>query len=165
MPPLVTSDEFKYYEQTIRRAFGPTAIHVQVHNTYRRNQIVRTRFRLVLGPEWKFEAAVDRSEDSKRPNTAYIERLNLFLRFACSYLRRRTPAPMRKPEKLTAAITGLRCFYNFVRPHSSLRFGKVTQTPAMQAELFERPLTFREIFRWVPPPKPGGWKRKVDSGW
>jgi len=37
-------------------------------------------------------------------------------------------------------------------PHSSLRFGKVTRTPAMQAGLFDRPLSFREIFSWVPPP-------------
>ena len=47
----------------------------------------------------------------------------------------------------------LRCYYNFVRPHSALRFGKVTRTPAMQAGIFARALTFREIFSWVPPPR------------
>ena len=138
---------------------------MQIDNRYAKNRIVRTRSHLVFGAEWKHEAAVARSEDSKRPNTAYIERLNLFLRFACSYLRRRTPAPMRKPQKLTDSIAILRCFYNFVRPHSSLRFGKVTRTPAMQAEIFSRPLSWREIFRWVPPPKPGLKRRKVALGW
>jgi hypothetical protein len=144
-PPLVTSDEFKYYEPVMRRAFGPTVVYVQVHNRYKRDRIVRTRSRLVIGTEWKFEAALDRCEDSNRPNTSYIERLNLFLRFACSYLRRRTPARMRKPQKLKDAIDLLRCYYNFIRPHSSLKFGPVTRTPAMQAELTTKPLSWREI--------------------
>jgi transposase-like protein len=164
-PPLVTSDEFKYYEPVMRRAFGPTVVYVQVDNRYKRDRIVRTRSRLVIGTEWKFEAALDRCEDSNRPNTSYIERLNLFIRFACSYLRRRTPARMRKPQKLRDAIDLLRCYYNFIRPHSSLKFGPVTRTPAMQAELTNKPLTWREIFRWVPPPKPGLKRRKVALGW
>ena len=155
VPPLVPSDEFKYYEQVMKLAFGPSVVYVQVHNRYKRDQIVRTQSRLVLGAEWKYEAALDRCEDSKRPNTAYIERLNLYLRFMCSYLRRRTPAKMRKPQKLKDAVDLLRSFYNFIRPHSSLKFGRVTRTPAMQAEIFSRPLSWREIFRWVPRPIPG----------
>jgi len=165
VPPLVTSDEFKYYEQVMRKAFGPSVVYVQMDNRYKRDRIVRTRSRLVLGTGWKYEAALDRCEDSKRPNTAYIERLNLFLRFMCSYLRRRTPAKMRKPKKLADAIVLLRCFYNFIRPHSSLRFGRVTKTPAMQAEIFSQALSWRDIFRWIPPPKPGLRRRKVALGW
>ena len=149
----------------MRRAFGPTAVYVQVDNLYRGNQIVRPRARLVLGTEWRYEAAKRRMEDSSRPNTAFIERLNLLMRHGCSYLRRRTAAPMRKPQKLTNALDILRCFYNFVRPHSSLRFGKVTRTPAMQAEIFSRPLTFREIFCWVPPPRPRSKRAKLQWGW
>ena len=72
---------------------------------------------------------------------------------------------MRKPAKLTNAIDILRCFYNFIRPHSSLKFGKVTRTPAMQAEIVSRPLTFREIFSWVPPPRPGARRAKLQWGW
>ena len=154
VPPLVTSDEFKYYEQVLRRVFGYELVHVQVHNRYRRDRIIRSTSRLVSGQEWKLEYAEARSEDSKRHNTSYIERLNLYIRFACSYLRRRTPAPMKKPQKLTDAIALLRTFYNFIRPHSSLKFGRVKRTPAMQAEIFPRALTFREVFSWVPPPRP-----------
>jgi len=100
VPPLVTSDEFKYYEQALRRAFGPTAVYVQIDNRYAKNRIVRTRSHLVFGAEWKHEAAVARSEDSKRPNTAYIERLNQFMRFACSSLRRRSAAGREGPDAL-----------------------------------------------------------------
>ena len=159
-PALVTSDEFKYYGPSLVRAFGPAILHVEVHNRYRRDRIIRTDSRLVSGNEHRLELARDRSEDSKRLNTAYVERLNLYIRTACSYLRRRSPAPMRKPQKLTDALDLLRTFYNFVRPHSSLKFGGVKRTPAMQAGITTRALTLREIFSWVPPPKrkPKPWR-------
>ena len=153
VPALVTSDEFKYYGPTLVRAFGPSVLHVEVHNRYRRDRIIRSSSRLVSGATWRLEFALDRSEDSKRFNTAYVERLNLYIRSACSYLRRRSPSPMRKPQKLTDALDLLRTFYNFVRPHSSLKFGRVKRTPAMQAGITSRALTLREIFSWVPPPK------------
>jgi len=38
------------------------------------------------------------------------------------------------------------CYYNFIRPHSALKFGDETRTPAMQAGLVKNPLSFREIF-------------------
>ena len=40
----------------------------------------------------------------------------------------------------------LRCYYNFVRPHGALKFGREIRTPAMQAGLTIRRLTFRDIF-------------------
>ena len=40
----------------------------------------------------------------------------------------------------------LRCYYNFVRPHGALKFGREIRTPAMQAGLTTRRLTFRDIF-------------------
>ena len=39
-----------------------------------------------------------------------------------------------------------RCYYNFVRPHGALKFGREIRTPAMQAGLTTRRLTFRDIF-------------------
>ena len=38
------------------------------------------------------------------------------------------------------------CYYNFVRPHSALKFGDETRTPAMQAGLVKKQLSFQEIF-------------------
>ena len=133
VPPLVTSDKLKYYPGVVRRTFGPAAVHVQVENGYRRGRMVRTPARLVHGPEWKYEAALARSEDSRRPNTAFVERLNLFVRRSFSYLQRRTSAPVRKPQRLADAIDILRTFYNFVRPHISLRLGSQKRNPAMMA--------------------------------
>ena len=40
----------------------------------------------------------------------------------------------------------LRCYYNFIRPHGGLKFGRDTRTPAMQAGPLGRKLTFRDVF-------------------
>jgi len=149
---LVTSDGFKYYPLVLKRVLGPLCVYVQLDNHYRRDRILSSTPRLVLGSPAELERALERSEDSNKPNTAFIERLNLYLRRAISYLHRRTTGKVRRAARLENALEILRLYYNFIRPHSSLRFGQVTRTPAMQAGLFDRPLTFREIFSWVPPP-------------
>ena len=47
---------------------------------------------------------------------------------------------------MKSALELLRCYYNFVRPHGALKFGRETRTPAMQAGLATRRLTLRDIF-------------------
>ena len=37
-------------------------------------------------------------------------------------------------------------YYNFLRPHSSLKFGKTIRTSAMQAGLAKKRLSFRDLF-------------------
>ena len=49
-------------------------------------------------------------------------------------------------DTLEAHLELLRCYYNFVRPHGALKFGRETRTPAMQAGLATRRLTLRDIF-------------------
>jgi hypothetical protein len=44
----------------------------------------------------------------------------------------------------------LRCYYNFIRPHRALKFGSEIRTPAMQAGLVSKRLSFREVFVAVP---------------
>ena len=165
VPVLVTSDGFKYYEPVLTRVFGRTnLVYVQVKNRYAARGIVRTTARQILGTPLALEFAQERSEDSKRFNTSYIERLNLRKRACCSLLRRRNAAPARKPEKIQQALEIVRVFYNFVQRHSSLKFGGVKRTPAMQAGIFARPLTIREIFSWVAPPEEAmrrGQRRKL----
>jgi len=51
----------------------------------------------------------------------------------------------RSEEKLEDNLEFLRCHYNFLRPHRALKFGRVTRTPAMQAGLASRRLTFRNV--------------------
>jgi hypothetical protein len=139
----------------MRKTMSPLFAYVQIDNDYARDRIMRTESRLVMGSLDLLERARARSEDSRKPNTSYAERLNLFMRRACCYLHRCTTSTVRSTKKLEAMLWILHGYYNFIRPHSSLKFGKVCRTPAMQAGIFDRHLTFREIFNWRPPPGSG----------
>ena len=91
-PVIVTTDGFKYYEPAMKRVFrGAPIVYVQVDNTYRRSGIVRSDATLIMGTAKLYQKAAERSEDSKRPNTSYVERMNLHKRMCCSMLRRRPP--------------------------------------------------------------------------
>ena len=61
-------------------------------------------------------------------------------------MSRRTLSHARATDTLEAHLELLRCYYNFVRPHGALKFGRETRTPAMQAGLATRRLTLRDIF-------------------
>ena len=55
----------------------------------------------------------------------------------------------RRQHRLTDHLELVRCFYNFIRPHGALKFGKLIRTPAMQAGLVSRRLRFCDILRAV----------------
>ena len=144
--PVIVTDGFEFYGPVIRRVFGPAALYAQVIKTRRHDRVVRVDRRAVIGAAWRFDAALARSEDSSTVNTSFIERLNLTIRQSSAYLSRRTLSHARATDTLDAHLELLRCYYNFVRPHRALRFGRETRTPAMQAGLATRRLTLRDIF-------------------
>lgn len=144
--PLISTDGFHWYEKVIRKVFGPFCVLAQIEKRFHAGRSRRTRTRIVLGTQDDLERALARSEDSRRINTSYVERLNLTIRRSLACLQRRTTALLRSKQKLEQQVVLLQCYYNFVRPHSSLKFGKECRTPAMQAGLVTRRLTLREIF-------------------
>ncbi len=97
-------------------------------------------------PRGDSKTRFNNSEDSSTLNTSFIERLNLTIRQSSAYLSRRTLSHARSTERLDEHLELLRCYYNFVRPHGTLKFGREIRTPAMQAGLTTRRLTFRDIF-------------------
>jgi hypothetical protein len=92
------------------------------------------------------EQVLAESEDSSKLNTSFIERLNLTIRQGSAFLSRRTICHARWKECLEGHLELVRCHYNFAGPHRALKFGPEIRTPAMQAGLVRRRLTFREIF-------------------
>ena len=112
----------------------------------RAGTIESSRWRAVIGAGWRLEKRLQESEDSSTLNTSFIERLNLTIRQGSAYLCRRTICHARWKERLEDHLELLRCYYNFVRPHRALRFGREVRTPAIQAGLTTRRLTLREIF-------------------
>jgi transposase-like protein/IS1 family transposase len=143
--PLITTDGFGFYERVVGRVFGPACVYGQVIKTRKNDRVVRVERRAVIGAGRLNEALGD-SEDSLKLNTSFVERLNLTIRQGSSYLGRRTICQARWKERLEDHLELFRCFYNFIRPHRALKFGREFRTPAMQAGLTRRRLTFREIF-------------------
>ena len=124
----------------------PACLYGQVLKTPRNDHIIKVERRALHGAAWRFEDALNNSEDSSTLNTSFIERLNLTIRQSSAYLSRRTLSHARSTERLDEHLELLRCYYNFVRPHGALKFGREIRTPAMQAGLTTRRLTFRDIF-------------------
>ncbi len=131
-----------------RQVFGSRHLYGQVLKTRRNDRITKVERRQVIGSSAEFEKALEESEDSSSLNTSFIERLNLTIRQACSYLTRRTTCHARSQDHLEGQLEMVRCHYNFLRPHRALKFGRLTKTPAMQAGLATGRLSFREVFLW-----------------
>ena len=118
----------------------------QVIKTWRNNGVSKVERTVVIGSRRQLEDALQESEDSEKLNTSFIERQNLTVRHGSAYLSRRSLCHAKSVEKLVQHLELQRCHQNFVRRHRALKFGRVTRTPAMQAGLATRALTFREIF-------------------
>jgi IS1 family transposase len=164
---LIVTDPFQYYAPEVRKTWGPFCVHVESGKVIKRSRIVRVRNRLVHGVHWQLDAALRRSEDSKKPNTVFIERLNLHIRRSLSCLHRRTNSPAKAREVIERAITLLQCHYNFVRPHGALKFGRELRTPAQRAALVTRRLSLRDISLSFRPIARVPWikKREVRREW
>jgi IS1 family transposase len=143
---LITTDGFQFYKRVVRRIWGPACLYGQVIKTRRNDRIIKVERRTLIGDTWRFEETLRDSEDSSKLNTSFIERLNLTIRQGSAYLFRRTIYHARWKERLEDHLELLRCYYNFVRPHMALKFGREMRTPAIQAGLTTRRLTLREIF-------------------
>jgi hypothetical protein len=144
--PLITTDGFGPYGPVVKGMFGANCVYGQVIKTRRKNKIVQIERKLIIGDRDGLEEVLEQSEDSKTLNTSFVERHNLSIRRGCSYLNRLTPAHARRTDRLDQQTELYRCYYNFVRPHMALKFGRLYKAPAMQAGLADKPLTFRQIF-------------------
>jgi IS1 family transposase len=143
---LIVTDAFRFYRDAVGRAWSFTCVHAESTKLYRGGSVVNSDYTIVRGTQWQLDELLERSEDSKKVNTSYIERLNLFKRRSIVGLHRRSNSLPRSRESLGQSIDLLQCYYNFVRPHGALRFGKETRTPAQQAGLVTRRLSLRDIF-------------------
>jgi IS1 family transposase len=133
--PLIATDGFKFCAPVIGQLFGVTCIYGQVVKTWRKDRVTTVERRPMIGTSRRLDAALERSGDSVRLNTAYIERLNLTLRRSVSYLARRTTGHARCTGRLATQLELARYHYNWMRPHTGLRFVHETRTPAMVAGL------------------------------
>ena len=144
--PLIATDGFEYYLGAVGDLVDSACVYGQVLKTRRNNRVIRVERRVKIGTASRLRAALWQSEDSETLNTSFVERLNLTIRQASAYLRRRSPCHARGADQLRSHVELVRCHYNFVRPHRALRFGRETRTPAMQAGLVRTRLALSDIF-------------------
>jgi len=145
-PFIFTTDGFEPYSWATRNFLSPICLYAQVIKKRRKNHVINVERRMIFGTKSKMEQLLFESEDSSTINTSFIERLNLTIRQDCAYLGRRTACHSRRKDLLANNLELQMCYSNFIRPHSALKFGDETRTPAMQAGLVKKQLSFREIF-------------------
>ena len=145
---LITTDGFEPYVWTVAFMLSLVCVYAQVIKTRRKDRVIKVERRLIYGTIEQLEEALFHSEDSSTINTSFIERHNLTVRRGNFYLHRKTASHAREPKHLGGSIALQMCHYNFIRPHSALKFGKETRTPAMQAGIVSKKFSFRDIFTW-----------------
>jgi len=183
--PLFTSDGLNVYFYTLTAHFGQWQevgrhgrkalrwlvatglIYGQVKKSYRRRRLIRVSQVMRLGTKDALTVALQGLGFSGRPNTAFIERVNLTVRHAIAALARRTWATSQQASQLLAHLEWWRAYYHFVRPHQSLqvalvqppeRGGKLAaqryrqRTPAMAAGRTTRRWASRDVLSYPLPP-------------
>ena len=142
---LITTDGFAPYGWVLIRRYQTVCLYGQVVKKRKKNRITRVERKNVIGTRREINRALEESEDSDRLNTSFIERLNFTIRQGNAYLQRQSPAHAHQIENLEKQLDLQQCYYNFLRPHMSLRFGTEIHTPAMVAGLAKRVLNWRDI--------------------
>ena len=109
------------------------------------------------------KVAVSGTPDMDAVNTSYVERHNLTMRMSMRRFTRLTNAFSKKRENHAYAVALYTVWYNFIRPHSSLK----GQTPAQAAGLAETRLTMRQLVGLIneraPKPKRGPYKKRISN--
>ena len=134
------------YRWLVARYLVGACVYGQVIKKRKKNRVTTVRRTLLCGTRGQLEDALLNSEDSSTLNTSFVERHNLTIRQGSSYLCRRSACHAREGRTLEEQLELLRLHYNFIRPHSALRFGAEVRTPAMEAGLAVRKLSFRDVF-------------------
>ena len=146
LPFLFTTDGFDMYRWFVQKYLKEVAIYGQIIKKRGKNRVCSVDRTLFNGTKTALAEALLESEDSDTLNTSFVERHNLIIRQGCAYLRRKTPSHAREIRTMKSQLDLFQCYYNFIRPHSALKFGTEVRTHAKQAGLIRRNLGFKDIF-------------------
>jgi hypothetical protein len=158
-PGQLSTDGMREYQAAVLNAFGSQINYAQVVKQYSNPTEASTPERKYspskfVGAKKKF---VFGRPDRKFISTSHVERSNLTLRMGSRRFTRLTNGFSKKIENHALAVALHMTYYNFVRPHQSLRI-----TPAMAAGLTKRFMTIEDIVNLVPEPvakKRGPYKK------
>jgi IS1 family transposase len=151
----LTSDGYKGYQEAVAGTFGSKVDFAQLVKQYSNDSInkegKKDKRMLYIGAD---RQVISGNPDKTKISTSYVERSNLTMRMSVRRLARKTNAFSKKYDNHCYAIALHFVYYNFVRIHKSLRV-----TPAMEAGLIKRFMTFEDIVNLVPLPPPRKLKK------
>lgn len=126
----LTTDGYAPYREVVADTFGGKIDFAQLVKQYNDREHY-------TGSEKRI---IDGSPDKKYISTSYVERQNLTMRMSMRRFTRKTNAFSKKIENHCYAVALYFVYYNFVRVHKSLRV-----TPAMEAKVSDKPMTYMEL--------------------
>lgn len=141
----LTSDGHRMYLEAVETNFGMGVDFAQLQKIYGAAPEGERRYSPAecIGAQ---VAVVQGDPDPAHVSTSYVERQNLTMRMSMRRFTRLTNAFSKKLENHTAAISLHFAFYNWCRPHRSLRTDKDNRvTPAMAAGVADQPMKIEEL--------------------
>lgn len=139
----LSSDKFATYVNAIWEAFGPNVDYGQIVKSYESEPIGPGRY----SPPQVVDIdkrSVWGKPNYKRISTSYVERQNLTMRMSIRRLTRLTNAFSKKMGNLEAAVSLWFAYYNFVRPHRSLK-----TVPAVKAGVINRRWKLNQLLNYT----------------
>lgn len=133
----LTSDGFRPYKQSMKRAFGDRIDFAQFYKE-------RNMYEKIKSKRHGVYAIRSGKPDLKLATTAHIERSNLTLRTWNKRFNRKTICFSKDEEMLAYSVYLFAASYNFCKVHKGI-VGK--QTPAMASGLSEKRLTTSELLK------------------
>lgn len=140
----LTTDGLKSYLVAVNRAFEGQVDYATLHKLYGPDaNDFRHRYSpgVCTGVEGR---VVFGDPDPEHVSTSYVERANLTMRMGMRRFTRLTNGFSKKIENHASAVALHFQFYNFARPHKSLK-NPYPRTPAMAAGVADHIWTMKEI--------------------
>ena len=160
----LSTDGHRAYLEAVEDAFGADVDYAMLVKLYGQSADEEERRRYSPGKCVGVRRVyVSGQPDMAEASTSYVERHNLTMRMSMRRFTRLTNAFSKKVENHAHALALYFLFYNFMRPHMSLK----GQTPAQAAGLANRALDMRWLAERMdaraPKPRRGPYKAKRSS--
>ncbi len=136
----LSTDGLPHYVAAVEAAFGGNVDYATIVKTYETEQRGSGRYSPPREVKDVDKKAIQGNPDMDLVCTSYVERNNLTMRMQMRRFTRLTNGFSKKREGLEAAVALHFAWYNFVRPHRSLK-----TTPAIAAGVTNRRWTMADL--------------------
>lgn len=137
----LSTDGHSMYLSTVGPAFGGNVDWAQIQKDYASDPTGKYSPAICVGTK---RIPLKGDPDPSRISTSYVERQNLTMRMGMRRFTRLTNGFSKKVENLAHAVSLHFLYYNFARPHASLK-DPYPRTPAMAAGVADHVWTLEEI--------------------